>query len=222
MSFSLGKLRFIDSFGFLQTSLDALVGTNKPESPSQLWPAMKRIPPGASFYYRKGTTRTSTWTLGPALRRPLSRQRKPSTASSRGKATPTKTTPTRRRSGRRSNVGTLETFTTYISRRTCYSGRRFRELPKDMSEALQTRPGALLHKPWSFLGLPPQVHGYQPGTAHRCQQTPLCRKRLARWHIHGEQALLQGKQPLPNRLQPPRRRRATSCITTRIISTAGP
>ena len=32
VSFSLGKLRFIDSLGFLQTSLDALVGTNKPES----------------------------------------------------------------------------------------------------------------------------------------------------------------------------------------------
>ena len=82
-------------------------------------------------------------------------------------------------------------------------GRRFRELPKDMPEALQTRLGALLHKPRSFLGRPPQVHGYQPGTAHRCQQAPLCRKRLARWHIHGEQALLQGKQPLPKRLQPP-------------------
>ena len=32
VSFSLGKLRFIDSLGFLQSSLDALVGTNKPES----------------------------------------------------------------------------------------------------------------------------------------------------------------------------------------------
>ena len=32
MSFSLGKLRFIDSLGFLQSSLDALVGSNKPES----------------------------------------------------------------------------------------------------------------------------------------------------------------------------------------------
>ena len=58
----------------------------KSQSPSQLWPAMKRTPPGASFYYRKGTTRTTTWTLGPALRRPLSRQRRPSTASSKGKA----------------------------------------------------------------------------------------------------------------------------------------
>ena len=32
VSFSLGKLRFIDSLGFLQSSLDALVGSNKPES----------------------------------------------------------------------------------------------------------------------------------------------------------------------------------------------
>ena len=32
VSFSLGKLRFIDSLGFLQSSLDSLVGTNKPES----------------------------------------------------------------------------------------------------------------------------------------------------------------------------------------------
>ena len=32
VSFSLGKLRLIDSLGFLQSSLDALVGTNKPES----------------------------------------------------------------------------------------------------------------------------------------------------------------------------------------------
>ena len=32
VSFSLGKLRFIDSLGFLQSSLDALVVTNKPES----------------------------------------------------------------------------------------------------------------------------------------------------------------------------------------------
>ena len=32
MSFSLGKLRFIDSLGFLQSTLDALVESNKPES----------------------------------------------------------------------------------------------------------------------------------------------------------------------------------------------
>ena len=32
VSFSLGKLRFIDSIGFLPLALDALVGTNKPES----------------------------------------------------------------------------------------------------------------------------------------------------------------------------------------------
>ena len=71
-------------------------------------------------------------------------------------------------------------------------GGRFRELPKDMLEALQARPGALLHTPRSFLGRPIEVHGHKPGAAHGRQQTPLCRKGFARWHIHGEQALLQG------------------------------
>ena len=74
-------------------------------------------------------------------------------------------------------------------------GGRFRELPKDLLEALQARPGALLHKPRSFLGRPPQVHGHQPGAAHGCQQAPLCRKGFARRHIHGEQAIQQGQQP---------------------------
>ena len=124
VSFSLGKLRFIDSLGFLQTSLDALVGTSKPES-FTIMASHEENPAGASFYYRKGTTRTSTWTLGPALRRPLSRQRRPSTASSRGKELQMRATPTRRRSGRRSNVRTLGIFTTNMSRRTCYSWPTF-------------------------------------------------------------------------------------------------
>ena len=65
------------------------------------------------------------------------------------------TTSTRRQSGRRFECKNLGNFSRQISRDGCATpGRRFRELPRDMLEALQARPGALLHTPWSFLGTP--------------------------------------------------------------------
>ena len=102
ISFSLGQLRFIDSAQSLLASLDKLVAANPPEAfqiTAQYEPNRER----RELLMRKGVcTLTSTWTPGiasPSPNSPLP-PRRSSTASSLMRISVTRTTPTRKRSGR--------------------------------------------------------------------------------------------------------------------------
>ena len=99
ISFSLGQLRFIDSVQFLLASLDRLVAANPPEAfriTAKHEPDTKRL----ELLLRKGMIPTSTWTAGTASPKPNFPRRRPSTVNSLMRISATRTTPTRKRSGK--------------------------------------------------------------------------------------------------------------------------
>ena len=99
ISFSLGQLRFIDNVQFLLASLDRLVAANPPEAfriTAQHEPDRQRL----ELLLRKGVYPYDTWTTGTALPNPNFPRRRPSTANSLMRTSATRTTSTRKRSGK--------------------------------------------------------------------------------------------------------------------------
>ena len=197
ISFSLGNLRFIDSFQFLLSSLDSLVASNKPEDfeimkqfeedderralvlrkgvdPYEYMDSFERfnetsLPPKEAFY--------STLTDSHISDEDYEHAKKVWEAY---------------------ECETLGDYhDLYLATDTLLLADVFENFRKNMPQALRVGSSSLLHKPWIELGCASQTHRHQSQTTHRLQHVSLHREGHARRHFHRKEEICQSKQSLP-------------------------